>query len=262
MNKFESNLLSVSASTNIIKAKTEWSEIFTEKRAKRDGLCLCNHSLRNVIYLYNLKTNKTISVGVKCAETFNLIINNKLDDTIKRILKDAIEKRTKKDIIIVDIFCEDVKQELIKICNGWLIKYNDDIEQLCLIQIKIEYLINNQSVNYINDILIDVNNRIKLLKEQEKVRLNFRAVLNMLTFEYVYKQEQLKINKKAEQNKRYLYLIEQHLCFKCLNKINMISYTTYDDDFTNCGEFVCCNLCARIINDRIDSNYKGGVFND
>ena len=96
MNKFESNLLSVSASDNIITAKTEWSEIFTEKRAKRDGLCLCNHSLRKVIYLYNSNTNKTISVGVKCAENFNVIINNRLDDIIKRILKVIITKRDKK----------------------------------------------------------------------------------------------------------------------------------------------------------------------
>ena len=96
MNKFESNLLLVSASANIITAKTEWSEIFTEKRLKRDGLCLCNHSLRNVIYLYNSNTNKTISVGVKCAETFNLIINDKLDDIIKGILKNVIKKEIKK----------------------------------------------------------------------------------------------------------------------------------------------------------------------
>ena len=57
-------------------------------------------------------------------------------------------------------------------------------------------------------------------------------------------------------------MIEQRICFKCLNKINTMSSTTYDNDFTNCGDFVCCNLCARIINNRIDSNYKGNIFLD
>ena len=95
----------------------------------------------------------------------------------------------------------------------------------------------------------------------EKYEFIFKVVLNSLR-EYKYNQELIKKLKIAEENKLYLYMIEQRICFKCLNKINTMSSTTYDDDFTNCGDFVCCNLCARIINNRIDSNYKGNIFLD
>ena len=63
------------------------------------------------------------------------------------------------------------KNELIKICNGWLITNNNNIQQLNIIQDKILNIINNHSVNYISDVLKDVNNRINLLMEQQKYEL-------------------------------------------------------------------------------------------
>uniref|UniRef100_A0A6C0EFJ4 Uncharacterized protein n=1 Tax=viral metagenome TaxID=1070528 RepID=A0A6C0EFJ4_9ZZZZ len=83
--KFNENILKLSLNANIDNAKLEWEKILEDKN---DGLCICQHKIKNIIYMYNILTKKTIMVGSRCYKKFNF--NN---TTIKsKILKDILKK--------------------------------------------------------------------------------------------------------------------------------------------------------------------------
>ena len=87
--KFNINFLQLSKSKELEIAKTEWREIYREKREEKTGLCICQHTLKNIIYMYNIFTKHTISVGTTCCKKFKLKIikiNNILKKVISKML--------------------------------------------------------------------------------------------------------------------------------------------------------------------------------
>ena len=54
--KFDINLLQLSNSKDINIAKTEWFEVYREYRKEYTGLCICQHTLKNIIYMYTALT--------------------------------------------------------------------------------------------------------------------------------------------------------------------------------------------------------------
>jgi hypothetical protein len=69
---FNTNLLKLSRSNDIHVAKTEWLVIYKEQRPEKTGLCICQHTLKNVTYMYNIYSKYTICVGTSCCKKFNL----------------------------------------------------------------------------------------------------------------------------------------------------------------------------------------------
>ena len=88
--KFDDNLLKLSKSKNLETAKKEWRAIYREQREENTGLCICQHTLKNIIYMYNISTKYTISVGTRCCKKFKLQIiklnNNILENVISKML--------------------------------------------------------------------------------------------------------------------------------------------------------------------------------
>lgn len=91
MHNFDVHLLALSKSDEIQIAKTEWFEIYREHRAEKTGLCICQHTLQHIIYMYNIYTNYTISVGVGCCKKFKIKLNI-LDKILKRVMTESIAK--------------------------------------------------------------------------------------------------------------------------------------------------------------------------
>jgi hypothetical protein len=87
--KFNENLLKLSQSSDIKIAKTEWYEIYkeTKENGMEYGLCICQHKIKHIIYMFNKYTKKTISVGTGCCKKFKLQ-QNKLNN---RILEDVFK---------------------------------------------------------------------------------------------------------------------------------------------------------------------------
>ena len=182
--KFDKNLLDLSISDNLIDAKTEWSLICEQIRPDKNGLCLCNHSIKNVMYLYNIKTNKTISIGPICAEKFELKINDELDDAIKQTLKKKILQTPiyKKPIIDdVNLYSDDIQAELIKhfeslvsasIASGF-ISHKGAIYGSTLINIKdkINNLKQKYNITCLNNMLMSIDDKLDQLIKPDAIQI-------------------------------------------------------------------------------------------
>jgi hypothetical protein len=111
--KFDINLLQLSNSKDIKIAKTEWSEVCREYRKDYTGLCICQHTLKNIIYMYNKFTKYTISVGVGCCKKFNLQpvkINNTI---LQNVLRNMLIKGEYKIINNILEYTQNIETELI-----------------------------------------------------------------------------------------------------------------------------------------------------
>lgn len=114
--KFNENLLKLSKNKNLEFAKTEWREIYRESRTEKTGLCICQHRLKNIIYMYNIYTKYTITVGSDCCKKFNLQLV-KLDNTILKNVIGQMLVRGEYEYNIIDNILEytnDIQNQLIK----------------------------------------------------------------------------------------------------------------------------------------------------
>ena len=156
--KFNKNFLKLSKSKDIEIAKTEWREIYTENRKEKTGLCICQHKLKNIIYMYNIVTKHTISVGTKCFKKFELKIikiNNILEKVISKMLINGEYK------IINNIleYANDIKTQLIKhIRNEY--KNMTNLEELKNFNNDIKILINGYDLTYLQDIYDEIMEKI------------------------------------------------------------------------------------------------------
>lgn len=69
--KFKQNLIELSDSTTFLPAIREWEIIMDEKRPELDRLCICQHKIKYVTYMCNLKNGNLISVGTTCVKKFS-----------------------------------------------------------------------------------------------------------------------------------------------------------------------------------------------
>ena len=170
--KFTNNLLKASNSDNIDNAINEWCNIYEEKRNKLDGLCICGRKVKNIRYMYNSKTQLTISVGLTCADKFELK-NNKLNNKIiKDILKNNIIKGEYENIDNILLYSNNIKQQLYeKIKTEYNNYYNNYFELKKLYRI-VNDIIDNYNFNILDDIKVLLLNKIdsdNIIHEKERI---------------------------------------------------------------------------------------------
>ena len=113
---FDENILKLSKSNNLNEAKREWYVILKETRAYNETslVCICQHKIRNIIYMYNKNTQKIIIVGTKCCKKFNLYQNKLNNDILEKILINIFTKGDYEKINNIIEYSDEIKNELIK----------------------------------------------------------------------------------------------------------------------------------------------------
>ena len=141
--KFKTNLINASCSEKYEDAIKEW-EIICEKN-NCDGVCICQHKLKNVIYMINIMNKNIIMVGRACYKKFKLQINEMSNVILKDILKNSLMKGEYTIIDNIITYCNSVKEQLIKHFQ----KKIENIEK------------KSQPQQYLTNILNDINNLIQ-----------------------------------------------------------------------------------------------------
>lgn len=180
-NIFNTNLLKASQSNDILIAKTEWYEIYKESHDDKKGLCLCTHKIKHIIYMYNKFTKKTISVGTTCCNKFKLQQHILTNTILKKTLIHVLTKSNffingKYGIITnIDEYMNAVKIQLISYIKSQYID-NNNIHELLELQQKINNLINEYNIEYLDSIYYELQDQIESLEmfEQFKNDVNNR----------------------------------------------------------------------------------------
>lgn len=171
--KFNENLLKLSKNKNLELAKTEWREIYRENRTEKTGLCICQHRLKNIIYMYNIYTKYTITVGSDCCKKFNLQLV-KLDNTIlKNVIGQMLVRGEYEIINNILEYTNDIQNQLIKYIRN--IYENEKIlAKIQKLHSDIGILIKDYDLTYLQDIYDEINNFIineMNAKERERIDL-------------------------------------------------------------------------------------------
>jgi hypothetical protein len=176
--KFNINLLELSKSKDLQIAKTEWFEIWNEQRATKTGICICQHTLKNIIYMYNIFTGHTIMVGSGCLKKFNLkknILNNRI---LKNVLTNTLQMGEYKIINNILEYTYDVLTQLIKHIRYEYENNLTNLEHLKELNDEIKHLIDVYYFKYLQTIYEEITNTIinqeTLIlerKEKEQVEL-------------------------------------------------------------------------------------------
>jgi len=171
---FNTNLLKASQSNDILIAKTEWYEIYRVSHDDKKGLCLCTHKIKHVVYMYNKFTKKTISVGTTCCKKFklqqHLLPNTILKNTLIHVLtKSNFFIKGEYGIITnIDDYMNAVKIQLISYIKSQYIN-NNNIHKLLELQQKINNLINEYNIEYLNSVYYELQDQIEDLKMWEQI---------------------------------------------------------------------------------------------
>jgi hypothetical protein len=225
--KFNINLLELSKSKDLEIAKTEWREIYREKREEKTGLCICQHTLKNIIYMYNIFTKYTISVGTSCCKKFKLQIikiNNILEKVISKMLINGEYK------IINNIleYTNNIEIQLIKYIRN---EYENmtNLEEIKKFNNDIKILIDDYDLTYLEDIY------------HEKMEL-----------------EKLKIKQKKEYEKIELEKLKS--CYRCHKNLENANFIKYNEEITKKGELFACKTCSSLTNNWLERGYKEKSF--
>jgi len=171
---FDMNLIKASYDKDLEDAKKEWVSIGKDTRQSQDGLCICQHKVKHIIYMFNMKTKLTIIVGSKCAKKFEL---DKVISLPNKILREILNSNLLKgDYEIIDniiIYSNNIEEQFIKYFEN-KIDDNDNQNKLLEIQNEIKELIDIYSLKYLNNIYETINNKLieiqKKIKEKENIK--------------------------------------------------------------------------------------------
>ena len=176
--KFDFNLLKTSLSKDLDIAKKEWNIVCKEKRKENDGHCICQRKVKNVIYMYNIKTKNTIVVGNTCFKKFkmeNNVIGNKI---LSNILEYKLKRGEYENINNIIVYSTSVKEQLLQYLDSefnilidnyvqYCIKFKKDFDcednlgNLTKFCNSINNLIQEYKIEYLDDIYSQVINEIK-----------------------------------------------------------------------------------------------------
>jgi len=218
---FSNHLLKVSENKdNIEKAVQEWRFVTKEKYEKLSRICICQHKIKNVIYLFNTCTLNTIAVGSTCFKKFNVIIEV-INPIIKKVLETLREKGEYKQILDFNKLIIDNEQDVIDSFQKEYRTYYNDIDELVVLQTYIYDLIHTYRVLYLNDTLAKFEKRIQELQKekqeqkdrQERNRQEQKERQKKRELEEIYRKQQLKAKKKREydeqQERQRIQLLEE-----------------------------------------------------
>ena len=152
--KFTANLLKASCSTEIEAAKLEWCKIDEEHVSDDSKIltCICQHRIKHVVYMYNKTTAKSIMVGSTCFNKFKLVSCNVRDCVYRQILFEALQKGESHIINNIIEYTDYVKNRHIEYYDTYISKNKDNLRILHKIKGTINNLINEDGVNYLDEL--------------------------------------------------------------------------------------------------------------
>lgn len=201
---FDSNLLQLSMSEDIELAKREWIVIGKDKMPRKDGICICQHTIKNIVYCYNINTKHYISVGLVCCKKFQLKLkkcgNKLLIEVFNKIFENGFDEIFEKGGYskITDIFEYSDKVECqLKIMVSQMYGHITDISELHLLLAQIKNLIDEYKFEYMQPTYDVISEKIRSLTEEQKPK------------------EKLEIVKKYEEEQARLLEEQKRGCSKC-----------------------------------------------
>jgi len=252
---FDANLINASHDKELENAKKEWKFICEENRNVADGLCICQRKVKNVIYMYNIKTKNTICVGSTCHKKFNMG-NEKLSEDLTNIFKKKLEKG---EYLIIDnivSYSTSIEDELIEFFQN---KMNiNSIYILTTLSKEINILIKDYDLQYLHDIYIKICDKINQMCEKRKkdeeskiysVKEFYRNYMPGMGTDYY------------EKTKYYCDSLEK--CNEYISKrpiVGVVQYSGYG--YTTCEdiylkyEILCKNEIIKTIGEEVYEKYK------
>jgi hypothetical protein len=231
--QFERNLLYASESEDIEIAKTEWHIIVKETRKKQDGHCICQRNIKHVTYMYNIKTNHTISVGTKCVKKFGLNSDKYVPLGLRTVLSDFISNASYEIIDDIVEYSDNVEDKVIEFYAN-KISNTSVLIILVNLQIEIEYLIAEYHIQYLDNVLIAINNKIQTVKHDEQVKKE-QIAAEIKCKQELKKVEELKqknaeIESKKSTNKHHKLDIDSHKIMVDTNNIIILWNRKLEND--------------------------------
>lgn len=217
---FEANLLKLSDSDDFVKVIKEWIFIYKKKCEHQDKTCVCNHKVKNCIFLYNKITKKTIIVGTECYKKFGSEKKKKSTRVTiyQQMLIDMLNKGEYESL-------EDGLLEYSKNCEEEVKQHyeermeSDDLEELEDLLNEVNYLINEFNLNYLVFIRKEISVKINDIKTEQKIaeelekKRKEELEKKRIEEERIHKRELEELEKKRKERKERKRL-EQEGLFK------------------------------------------------
>lgn len=186
---FDSNLLKLSMNKEIELAKKEWIVIRKDKTPNKDGICICQHTIKNIVYCYNINTKRYISVGLVCCKKFQLKLKksgNKLlikvfDEIFEKGFDEIFEKGGYSKITDIFEYSDKVECELKRMAHK-MYEHITDISELHLLLAQIKNLIDEYKFEYMQTNYDIISEKIVALTPKPKSEIAKR-----------YKEEQARL---------------------------------------------------------------------
>jgi hypothetical protein len=204
---FNQNLLHLSENTELELAKQEWVMICREDRDEMDRLCICQHKIKKVTYMYNQNTCHVITVGSTCVDHFPLMEDKMKPDIFQQFMKEFLLKGEYGTIENIFDYSQIVQQQLVDHFEKKMQTENLHIlETLCS---ELRDIISRHKLVHLQDILDQVETKLvrlrheeiekKKQREIELARQEERAKLQKQEKEKTQQQEMERFRKDTEQ---------------------------------------------------------------
>jgi hypothetical protein len=214
---FNNNLLKSSCSKNIDEVKKEWRIILKVKKNNHE-LCICQHKIKNITYLYNIYTRHTIIVGSKCLMKFNMNnISFLSNNIIQQIFCDNLIKGEYEYIDNIVNYSNNIEKQII---NYFEKKANNNINNnnnLLLLKNEINELIINYNITYLNIVIIKINKMIMHIELINKINL-IKYYNNEIN---VHKYNLIKLFQIQKEIKKFNFININKLIKICINKFDI-----------------------------------------
>lgn len=282
---FDENILKLSKSNNLNEAKREWYVILKETRTYNERVeikkililpptlsknqrffdnepslvCICQHKIRNIIYMYNKNTQKIIIVGTKCCKKFNLYQNKLNNDILEKILINIFTKGDYEKINNIIEYSDEIKNELIKYLRNKLNNNLNYYDLLFKLKKETEELIEEYGLIYLKEILYEILDKIKKIGNNNISRIHIieKNKIELLDLQIDYYE---KINNNQQLKNNYDIIKTNSMCnikrvFTC-SKCNITNECNcklpLDKLYKITNTYIClecnkCNKCNNII---------------
>jgi hypothetical protein len=206
----ETNLLKLSKDKTIDIALTEWNKIYKEIRTEKSGVCICQHKIKNIYFLYNKHTKNIITVGSDCYKKFGLKLNGEIKNPILyKIFNKILSSGEYQLINDLVQYVNQIETELLKYIEkeyNNILKYSLKINKLEDLLNNINDLIKNYDIEYLKEIYHEINNKILDLNNKQEENSNLLQENNN---KKIFATQHPMENNKIYKNK---YIINNNYC--------------------------------------------------
>lgn len=215
--KFDQHLLELSRSKNIECAAKEW--LFVEKDKRKGSLCICQHKIESINYMYNSYTKYLIIVGDGCFKKFGLSKKPIDNPLLREVFQDIL--MTKGEYEIIDDILEytkHIQMQLIQRIQNEYVKHKNDMVNLAKILDNIKDLLEKYDLNYLHVLYEEIqkhmmNEKIKKeekrTEEERRIRAEMERINNMKKRQEEERRFRAEMEKRHEEERRFCAEMER-----------------------------------------------------